>query len=392
MEVMVIHCCGLDVHQKSITACVLVGKLTSSRPKKTQKTFGTTTFDLRSLSEWLKELEVSHVLMESTGQYWKPVWNILEPEDFHLILANPQHIKNVPGRKTDMKDAEWIALLGRCGLVNASYVPDKETQELRYLTRQRSSVKQEKTKRVNEIHNILQRANIKLTSYLSNIFGKTGKALLTLFINGEKITEEVVAREIHGKVKASIAELVRAMDGCLSKCDRALLNLHLQTILRLEEEISELNQLIDEYTEKFSDVYLRLIEIPGISKLTAEVILAEIGCTVNAFQTAENLASWAGLCPGNYESAGIKKRSNATKGNKYLKVALCRAGISAGRSKSGTIHSFFVKLSQRMPKAKAAVATAHKLLRIVYVLLKTGQRYDELIINKEKGSISTGMA
>lgn len=267
MEVMVTHCCGLDVHQKSITACVLVGKLTSSRPKKTQKTFGTTTFDLRSLSEWLKELEVSHVLMESTGQYWKPVWNILEPEDFHLILANPQHIKNVPGRKTDMKDAEWIALLGRCGLVNASYVPDKETQELRYLTRQRSSVKQEKTKRVNEIHNILQRANIKLTSYLSNIFGKTGKALLTLFINGEKITEEVVAREIHGKVKASIAELVRAMDGCLSKCDRALLNLHLQTILRLEEEISELNQLIDEYTEKFSDVYLRLIEIPGISKL-----------------------------------------------------------------------------------------------------------------------------
>ncbi len=390
MEVMVKNCCGLDVHQKSITACILTGKLSVQKPKKEQRSFGTTTFELQRLLQWIRDYEVTHVLMESTGQYWKPVWNILDVPDLKLILANAQHIKNVPGRKTDMKDAEWIAQLGRMGLINPSYVPEKKIQELRSYTRHRSSVKEEITKRKNEIHNILQRANIKLTSYLSNIFGKTGTALLTLFINGEVITAEVVETNIHGKVKASTTELVEAMNGRLTKCDRTLLSLHIQTIERLETEISILNTCIDEYTEEMSDVYLQCIGIPGIGKLTAEVVLAEIGDNVDAFETVEKLASWAGLCPGSYESAGIRKSSHITAGNKYLKAALCRAGIIAGRSNSEVFRSYYHNLSQRMPKAKAVVAVAHKLLRVIYKLLKSGEHYKE--IDKNIGFGATGMA
>ena len=375
MEVMVERCAGIDVHKKKITVCTLVGSLKQSSPKKQLCEFDTTTRELHVCAQWLESLGITTVLMESTGQYWRPVWNILEPYGFKMVLANAQHIKQVPGRKTDMRDAQWIAELGRCGLVNGSYVPTRDIQDLRQLTRHRSSVKEDLTRRKNQVHDILQRSNIKLSSYLSNIFGATGQRLLELIINGELITEQKITNLIHRQVKASPRQLFEAMNGSLTKINRQLLHLELATINRLNDEIKECEQLIEEHLQPYEELYLRLREVPGISKTTAQVVIAEVGPTVEAFESVKHLASWAGLCPGSYESAGIQFGSKTTRGNRYLKAALCRAGLTAGRSNSQAFRAIYFKFSERNVKGKGVVALAHKLLRIVYVLIKTGATY-----------------
>ena len=375
MEVMVKRCAGIDVHKKTITVCTLVGSLNRSKPKKQTKEFDTTTRELQACAQWLESLDITTVLMESTGQYWRPVWNILEPYGFKMILANAQHIKQVPGRKTDMRDAQWIAELGRCGLVSGSYVPERDIQDLRQLTRHRSSVKEDLTRRKNQAHDILQCSNIKLSSYLSDIFGATGQRLLSLFINGEVINEQLIEETISKRVHASPRQLFEAMNGSLTTINRQLLQLELATIRRLTDEIKECEQLIEEHLQPYEDLYLRLLEISGISQTTAQVVIAEVGPTVEAFETVERLASWAGLCPGSYESAGIQYGSKTTRGNRYLKAALCRAGLTAGRSNHQEFRAIYFKFSERKQKGKGVVALAHKLLRIVYMLIKTGETY-----------------
>jgi transposase len=250
MEVMIETCCGIDVHQKSIVCCILDGPLDTNKPKKIQKKFGTTTVALQNALAWLEENHVTHVFFESTGQYWIPLFNIFSDSDLALVLANPQHIKNVPGRKTDMKDAEWIAQLGRCGLIAPSYIPSPEVIQLRLLTRRLRSYKQRQTQVKNEIHNLLQRANIKLTSYLSDIFSKTGQALLTLFINGEIIDRDSVTACIHKHIKASPQELVEAMNGKLSLEDRFLLDQSLEEYRMYQELMDKLTSEIQTYIAK----------------------------------------------------------------------------------------------------------------------------------------------
>ncbi|CQR24032.1 transposase [Streptococcus varani] len=250
MEVMIETCCGIDVHQKSIVCCILDGPLDTNKPKKIQKKFGTTTVALQNALAWLEENRVTHVFFESTGQYWLPLFNIFSDSDLVLVLANPQHIKNVPGRKTDVKDAEWIAQLGRCGLISLSYIPSPEVMQLRLLTRRLRSYKQRQTQVKNEIHNLLQRANIKLTSYLSDIFSKTGQSLLTLFINGEVIDCDSVSACLHKHVKASPEELVEAMNGKLSLEDRFLLNQSLEEYRMYQELMDKLTSEIQTYIAK----------------------------------------------------------------------------------------------------------------------------------------------
>ena len=244
MEVMIETCCGIDVHQKSIVCCILDGPLDTNKPRKTQKKFGTTTLALRKALTWLEENHVAHVFFESTGQYWLPLFNIFSDSDLTLVLANPQHIKNVPGRKTDMKDAEWIAQLGRCGLIAPSYIPSPEVMQLRLLTRRLRNYKQRQTQIKNEIHNLLQRANIKLTSYLSDIFSKIGQALLNLFITGEVITLENVISCTKRHVKATPEELLEAMNGKLSLEDRFLLDQSLTEYQMYQELMIDLDKEI----------------------------------------------------------------------------------------------------------------------------------------------------
>lgn len=378
MEVMIETCCGIDVHQKTIVCCILDGPLSTNKPKKSYKTFGTRTSELRQAFKWLEENQVTDIFMESTGQYWVPIFNIFSEGNFNMVLANPEHIKNVPGRKTDMKDAEWIARLGRVGLIQASYIPAPEVMELRLMTRRRQSYTEKRTQSKNELHNILQRSNIKLTGYLSNIFGKTGQALLQLFINGEVLTIETVTAQLHGKVKASPEDIFKAMDGKISRTDRRLLDdsldeyqFYTQKIMKIEKDILE--YILDHFPEEYD----LLQGIPGVKQHSAAVILAEIGPNVEAFRTVGHLASWAGISPGSYESAGKKKSSRVTRGNKYLKKALITSGGMAGRSRDPAFGSLYHRVSNRGTKMKAVVACGHKLLRIVYKVLSEKVPYDE---------------
>lgn len=378
MEVMIETCCGIDVHQKTIVCCILDGPLDTNKPKKSYKIFGTRTSELRNALEWLEENEVTDIFMESTGQYWVPVFNIFSEGTFNMVLANPEHIKNVPGRKTDMKDAEWIAQLGRVGLIQNSYIPAPEVMELRLMTRRRQSYTQKRTQAKNELHNILQRSNIKLTGYLSNIFGKTGKALLYLFINGEVLTLKSVSACLHGRVKASSEDILEAMDGKISMTDRRLLDDSLDEYEFYTRKIKKIEQDIEQYILAHFPVEYELLQsIPGVKQHSAAIILAEIGPNIEAFRTVSHLASWAGLSPGSYESAGKKKSSRVTRGNKYLKAALISSGGMAGRSRDPAFGSLYHRVSNRGTKMKAVVACGHKLLRIIYKILANKVPYNE---------------
>ena len=378
MEVMIETCCGIDVHQKTIVCCILDGPLDTNKPKKLQKTFYTTSAALRKALAWLNENHVTHVFFESTGQYWMPLFNIFSDSELNLILANPQHIKNVPGRKTDMKDAEWIAQLGRCGLISPSYIPGSEVLQLRLLTRRMRGYKQRLTQIKNEIHNLLQRGNIKLTSYLSDIFSQTGLALLSLFTSGEVLTLENVKFCMKRRVKSSPEELLEAMDGKLSLEDRFLLENSMIEYRMYIELMDGLDREIKRYiSQHFQEEYTLLLTIPGVSERCAATILAEIGPNIDAFQDEGHLASWAGLCPGSYESAGIKKSSHITPGNRYLKQVLTMSGLIAAHSNDIAFSSVYKRISQRGSKMKAVIACAHKLLRIIYKILQTHQTYDK---------------
>lgn len=315
MEAMIERCAGLDVHQETVVACVLYGPL-DKRPKKSIESFSTSTKGLLELNDWLASMKVTDAVMESTGIYWKPVWNILE-NHFRLVLVNAKHVKNVPGRKTDVKDAEWLAKLLRSGLIEGSFVPPEDIQDLRDLTRYRKKLVNNRTAEQNRIHKILQDANIKLTSVLSDIFGQSGRKILEAIINGEKIEEKGLREMVHKRVKASLSEIAESINGRIRRHHRDMLRYHWEHMEYLEETIEILEDQIDQCLEPYRKEVELLDTIPGVNKDSAAVFVAELGVDISVFgNSVKRAASWAGVSPGNNESAGKKRALNRQKGIK----------------------------------------------------------------------------
>jgi transposase len=376
MDAILERCAGLDVHQETVVACVMYGAL-DRRPHQEIKTFGTTTKELLKLLDWLTEYECTHVAMESTGVYWKPVWNVLQGS-CTLLLANAKRIKNVPGRKTDVKDAAWIAQLLRCGLIEPSLVPPEEIRDLRDLTRYRRKLLGDATAEKNRIHKVLQDGNIKLTTYISDVFGVSGRALLESLVNGEVLEPEAVKSMVHTLLKKKVPELVEALNGRVRSHHRRMIRKHLDHLLYLEKEIGTIELEIDELLAPYREEIKRLVTIPGIKEDAAASILAEIGVDMSVFPSEDHISSWAGVSPGNNQSAGQKKSSRTNKGNKGLKSVLCQAAWAATRVHGSRLSSFYHRVVKRRGPKKANMALAHLLLRIIYQMLLNKVPYHEI--------------
>jgi len=365
MDVNYDSCAGLDVHQETVIACILHGKRTSTRPKAEIRTFGTTQSQLDQLADWLKSFDCQAVALESTGVFWKPIWHVLA-DKFKLILANPQRIKGIPGHKTDKKDARWIAKLLRLDLIPASFVPDEEIQDLRDLTRTRKYLIESRNKQKNRIHQILQCGGIKLTTYIEDIFGKSGRNMLELLVNGEIITPQIIKPLVYTSLKKKVPQIVDAMNGFMRSHHRFMLREMLDIINAYEKSIAHYEAEIDTILQQYEAEVQLLISFKGLQRDSAGIIIAEIGVDMSVFDDEKHLASWAGLCPGNHESAGKRYSSKINHGNAYLKRILCQASWAAAKSPTSELGAFFRrKKKQRGPK-KAAVATAHRLLKQIY--------------------------
>lgn len=369
-------CAGLDVHQETVVACVLFGPL-DRRPKKVIETFSTTTSGLLKLSDFLSEHNVTHVAMESTSVYWKPVWNVLEGS-FTLLLANARTIKNVPGRKTDIKDAEWIAKLLRNGLIESSFVPPEPIRDLRDMTRYRKKLIADITAEKNRIHKFLQDANIKLTTYMSDIFGVSGRNLLQAIINGEKIEVEDLKKLVKGKLCNKIPELQDALNGRLRQHHREMIGFCWKHIEALEQLLAELESRIAQALAPYQEEVELLKSLSLIKDNTAAVIISELGTNMDVFPSEKHISSWAGVSPGNNESAGKKKHSKTTYGNAALKSALNQCAWAASKKRGTRLNALFWRITRKHGKKKAAVATAHEILIIVYYMLKNKTPYNEL--------------
>jgi len=375
MEVVYTHCAGLDVHKKIVVAAVIVPDQQGGLLKET-RTFGTMTVDLLALSDWLLSYGVTHVAMESTGEYWKPVYNILE-NNFELLLINAQHIKAVPGRKTDVNDAEWIADLLRHGLLRASFVPPLGQRELRELTRYRSTFVRERATLVNRVQKVLESANIKLASVATDVMGVSGRAMLEALIAGQAPATEMAALA-KGRLREKRAELAKALSGRVKAHHRFVLSELLCQIDSLDESIAHFDAQIEEYCHPFEQAVALLDTIPGVAQRTAEVIVSEIGVDMSRFPNAAHLASWAGVAPGNYESAGRRKSGRMRQGNKALKTALTQAAQAAAHTKDTYLAAQAHHLTGRRGKKRAIMAVAHSILVIAYHLLQRQEPYREL--------------
>lgn len=375
MDIVHTHSAGLDVHKKTVVATIIVAALNGGLGKET-RTFGTTTPDLLALSDWLMEFSVSHVAMESTGEYWKPVFNILE-NNFEVLLVNAQHIKAVPGRKTDVKDSEWIAELLRHGLLKASFVPPLGQRELRELTRYRSTFVKERATLVNRVHKVLESANIKLASVATNVAGVSGRAILQALLEG-KSTPEEMAELAKGRMREKRTDLIKALEGRVKAHHRFVLTELLCQIDSLDEAIGRFDEQIGEYCRPFEEVVTLLDTIPGIARETAEIIVAEIGTDMSRFPSADHLASWAGVAPGNNESAGKRRSGKTTKGNHALGVALNHAANAASHTKNTYLSAQYHRLATRRGKKKAIVALEHSILIIAYHIIQRREPYHEL--------------
>ncbi len=375
MEVIHERCCGLDVHKRMVVACSIVPG-SGSEPRKEVKTFGTMTEDLLKLSDWLLTRGVTHVAMESTGVYWKPIWNLLEG-NFELLLVNAQHIKAVPGRKTDVKDCEWIADLLRHGLLRGSFVPDKAQRELRELTRYRTSLTRERAAEVNRLHKTLEGANIKLASVVTDLMGKSGREILQLLVAGSADTS-VMAEVARGRLREKIPDLQRALRGRFGEHQRFLVAHQLAHIDFLDTAIATLDAEAGERLSPFEAEVRRLDEISGVGRRTSEVLLAELGADMSRFPTDRHVASWAGMCPGNNESAGKRKSEKTRKGSPWLRAALIEAAKAAARTKGTYLGAQYHRIAARRGGKKATVAVGHTILVTAYHLLKEQTPYRDL--------------
>lgn len=376
MEAMYERCCGLDVHKKTVVVCLITPD-PEGRPQKQVRSFGTMTEDLLRLSDWLSEARCTPVAMESTGVYWKPVWNVLEG-GFTLLLVNAQHIKAVPGRKTDVRDCEWIAELLRHGLLQASMVPDQPQRELREVVRYRTALVQQRTAEVNRLQQTLEGANIKLAAVVSDILGKSAREMLEALLSGAT-DAPALAQLARGRLREKLPQLAQALQGRFGAHQRFLVAEQLAHSDYLEEAIGRLSAEIAERLRPFDALLVRLDALPGVARRTAEVLLAELGTDLRRFPRAAHLASWAGMCPGNHESAGKRASGKTRKGNRWLRAALVDAAHAAGRTRQTYLAAQYHRLVARRGKKKAAVAVGHSILVIVYFLLQHPERlYQDL--------------
>lgn len=375
MEAIIERCCGIDVHKKTITVCLMVGK-SNEKPTVTIKTFTTMTRDLLACKDWLESEGCTHVALESTGVYWKPVFNILE-DSMEIILANARHIKNVPGRKTDAKDCEWIAQLLRHGLIKASFIPPRPIRELRDLTRYRKKLIQQRSSELNRIQKFLEDANIKLSSVVSDITGVSAQDMIYHLIK-QDMTPQEMAELARGRLRTKITELERALEGALREHHRLILTLSIQMIASYDQAIDKLDREIDARMKPYQKESERLQTIPGIKKRAAESIVAETGADMSRFPSDRHLSSWAGVSPGNNESAGKRKSGRSTQGNKWLKAVLTESAWSASRSKDSYLKARYQRLAARRGKKRAALALAHTTLIMAYHIIKEQRTYKEL--------------
>jgi transposase len=375
MQIVYERCAGLDVHKKSVVACLITSG-PNGECRKERQTFSTMTPDLLRLRDWLKERECSQVAMESTGVFWRPIFNILEGH-LEVMVVNAQHIKAVPGRKTDVKDAEWIADLLQHGLLRPSFIPPSWQRIVRELTRSRTSLCEERTRVIARLQKGLEDANIKLASVASDLMGKSAQEMLYALIEGE-LTPEMMADLARGRMRSKREQLVQALTGHLQAHHRFLLAEHLKHLSELQEAIARLSAEIAERLQPYEELLKRLETIPGVKRRLAEIILAEIGPDMQRFPSAEHLASWVGMCPGNHESGGKRLSGKTRKGSQWLRTALVEAAHAASHCKDCYLSAQYHRLAFRRGKKRAAVALAHTLLIIVYHLLAHQEEYQEL--------------
>lgn len=375
MDTLYPHCAGLDVHKDSVVVCVRHQEA-GKRVRQEVRTFSTLTRPLLELADWLAEEKVTHVAMESTGVYWRPVYAVLEGR-FELLLVNAQHLKQVPGRKTDVKDCQWIARLLQHGLLRGSFVPPPEQRELRELTRQRVQLVQERARIANRLQKVLEDANIKLGSVARDVLGVSGRAILAALIESKSSPAEM-AQLARGRLRQKIEALQLALEGRVTEHHRFLIQLLLDHVTHLEELIGKLECRIEEVLGPFAQAVESVATIPGINRCAAQAIIAETGIDMDRFATPGHLASWTGICPGNDISAGKRRSGRITKGNVWLKRVLVQAAWAASHTKTTYLGTYYRRMAARRGSKRALVALAHTMLTIIYHLLKKRQCYQEL--------------
>ncbi len=375
MDVVYTRCCGLDVHKKTVFACRITPGPTGT-PQKEVREFTTMSADILALGDWLAASGCTHIAMESTGVYWKPLYNLLE-DRFTLLLVNAQHVKAVPGRKSDVRDCEWLADLLRHGLLRASFVPDQPQRELRELTRYRTSLVRARAAEVNRLQKTLEGANIKLAAVASDVLGVSARAMLDALVAGT--TDPVVVADLARKrLREKIPQLVQALQGRVGAHQRFMIAQHLTQIDSLDESIQALSAEVAERVRPFDQEIARLDTIPGINQWMAEVIVAEIGVDMTRFPSAGHLASWAGMVPGQNESAGKRKSTRTRKGSPWLRTALVEIGFAAAHTQNSYPNAQYHRLVARRGKKKAVVAVGHTILETIYVVLKRQESYHDL--------------
>ena len=386
MEIIYNSCCGIDVHKNKLVACLKIkGK------KNVTKEFSGQTEDIKNMANWLLENKCEKIAMESTASFWKPLVNIFEMKKLDYTVINARDYKNLPGKKTDVLDSEWIADLLQHGMLRDSYIPSREQRELREATRYRKSLTQERARGLNRLQKMLEGANIKITSILSGVLGVTSRNLIEYVLeNDEDITKEKANELVTTRVHAKLEDIVKAMNGIITPFQKNMMKKVMKHIDELTERIEEMDELIDEYMKEYEKNKKKLEKIPGLGKRSSEIILAEIGQDMNRFPTAGHISSWAGVCPGNNESAGKRRSGKSRKGNKILKSTLVECAQSAVRRKDTFFYAQYQRISMRRGKKRAILAVAHSILISIYYMIKEDKEYEDLgadfynKFNKEK--------
>jgi transposase len=371
MNVLYTHCCGLDIHKKTVVACLIISTA-GPEPVKETRTFRTMTADLLALADWLQEAGCTHVAMESTGVYWRPVYNLLEGQ-CELLVVNAQHIKAVPGRKTDVKDAAWIAELLRHGLLRGSFIPAKPQRQLRELTRYRSTLVQDRARTLNRLQAVLEDANLKLASVVTDIAGVSARAMLEAILAGQRDVE-TLADLARGRLRAKRDQLQAALEGRVTAHHSFLLTEHLSMLDALDEAIERVSEEIGQRLATDQEAIALLDTIPGVGQRAAEILIAEIGTDMSRFPSAKHLASWAGMCPGNYESGGKRLSGKTRKGSRWLRQVLVEIAHVASKTKNTYLAAQYRRIAARRGKKRALIALGHTVLTIVYTLFADFRR------------------